>query len=495
METASNAKTIKIAVLLLFTLNLLAGLIFINEGLFHHDSIVLAKAVEDTYKTGHLQPAIRGRYGSVVVNSIVYLPFFLAGDNADFAIRFSSVLFHSLSIVALFLLIYELFGNFFQALFGGLLLSFTPFYFSPNTYGKEHGAGIFFLLLAFYILCRGVKKKSSLLIGISGIIMALSVSVKESMIVAIPLFFLLYLSPSTSTPPFNFKERFNLKSISYLMLPLSAVLGIMFFTYLKTEFYRELLVRDTTSAAFLGFFTPVLKFAIGDLFRTIPMLVFIFFIAGIVQMWRRKVFFTGAFLLLWSALILYFGNTVSYGPRYLDIVVIPIYIFAAYALSDLYKKNKLITWLIVTYCVARMFIFMHPMLEFRHHYNGEKQFASYVKDRTESGSVIIAMDDSPFIIYYGNRECIGHPVDLAGYTKEMEDFINKVKKYLREGRPVYLIESALSYDRQKVFRQSMQDNFNISIVGEKLSEDYHRPEIDLRPVRQKLFKVELKPAV
>ena len=96
-------------IILLFLLNFITGMLFINEGLFHHDSVRLAQAVEKTYKTGRLQPAVRGRYGLVVVNSLIYLPFFLLGQNADFATRFSSILFHSLSIVALFLLIKELF--------------------------------------------------------------------------------------------------------------------------------------------------------------------------------------------------------------------------------------------------------------------------------------------------------------------------------------------------------------------------------------------------
>lgn len=483
---------IKLAILLLFSLNFLPGLFLINEGLFHCDSVILAQAVENTYKTGHLQPAVRGRYGSVLINAILYFPFFLAGDNADFTVRFSSVLFHSLSITVLFLFIYELFGDFFQAFFGALLFSFTPFYFSPNTYGKEHGASIFFLLLSFYLLCRGVKKRSSILIGVSGIIMALSISIKEATVITLPLFFLLYPSLAISLTAFNIKERFNLKLLSSLILPLLIVLCIMYFTYLKAEFYREIYTRDVASAAFLGLFAPTLKIAINDLFWAIPVFVMAFFIMGIVQMWYKKVYFVGVFLLLWFMLLLYLGNTASYGPRYLDIVIIPIYIFASYALSDLHKKNKLVSWIIVIYCVSSMFIFIYPVLKFRHNFNGEKEFALYVKARTENNAVIITMDDSPFIAYYGNRKCIGYSVDLDGHLKEIDVFVNKIKEYLKKGIPVFVMNSALDYDRLGLFRQVMLESFKVSFVGSKLTEDYHKSEIGLYSICGKLFKVELK---
>ena len=102
------SKTVYISVAL-FIICLITGILLINDGIFHHDGIVLAKAVEDTCRTGQLHSATKGRYGCVLVNSIIYFPFYLLGQRADFYIRFSSLLFHALSIVAFFLLIYEFF--------------------------------------------------------------------------------------------------------------------------------------------------------------------------------------------------------------------------------------------------------------------------------------------------------------------------------------------------------------------------------------------------
>ena len=482
----------KLILLLLFLLNFSLGLAFINEGLFHYDSVVLAKAVENTYKTGQLQEAVRGRYGCVIINSIIYLPFFKLGQNADFAIRFSSILFHSLSIVALFLFIYELFADSIQAIAGALLLSFTPFYFSPNTYGKEHGLSIFLLLLSFYLLLRGLKKNALYLIGISSFILAFSVSVKESILLIVPLYFLFYLSPVITISPFKItvpRERLKAGTLLSLILPFLVVFFVIFFTYLKAEFYREMYVKDSTSAIFLGLFSRLLKDAFGDLFKSIPALTFLFSIIGFKRLINKGNIFLPFFLLLWFMLIFYFGNVITYGARYLDIVIIPVYILASYALSWLYAKDKLAACAIVAYLAFAMFMFMYPVLSFRHRYNGEKQFALFVREKTEDKALIISMDDSVFIEYYAQRKILTHPLSDR---KQMTIFLRRVAVSLVNNIPVYLTGSGLSYDKQGIFRNILLTNFDMKIVGSKLSEDYHRAEMGFTKYDQTLFKLDFK---
>ncbi|GBE37876.1 hypothetical protein BMS3Bbin08_00473 [bacterium BMS3Bbin08] len=487
---------IKFIIIFLFLLNLFAGLFLINEGLFQYDSIHLAEAVENTYKTGQLQPAVRGRYGSVIVTSILYWPSFILGHNADFTTRFASVLFHSLSIVMLFLFINELFGNRIQALFGAVLLSFTPFYFSSDTYGKEHGMSMFFLLLSFFLVYRGVKNKSLVLIGISSFAIAFASSIREAMLVVTPLYFILYLNPEISIRPFKItipRERFDPKMLFSLLLPFLFSFCVMYLTYLKPVIYNELFLRDTGTVVFLGIFTPVLKLVVHDLYKSVPLLLFVFFIIGVIRIGYKENFFLAIFLLLWVMPIFYFGNTQTYSPRYLDVIMVPVYIFASYALSDLYGKNKIITYIVIVYFVGSMFVFMYPMLKFRHHYNGAKQFALYVKEKTEEDAVIITSDDRPFIRYYSDRKTINYPINPAAYTKEVNDFVNKIDKLLMEGVPVYVTEWGLnSYDPDNILGTSLAIKFNISIIGEKLSEDYHRPDMKLDLRNQKLFKIDLR---
>ncbi|OGW75728.1 MAG: hypothetical protein A2Z72_03425 [Omnitrophica bacterium RBG_13_46_9] len=480
---------ISLVLLFLFLLNLFAGLFFINEGLFHHDSVLLAKAVEDTYATGQLQPEARGRYGAVIVNNIIHFPFFLLGHNADFTTRFSSVLFHSLSICTLFLFAYELLGSIMTAFFSGILLSFTPFYFSPNTWGKEHGLYITFILLSFYFLYRGTDKNNILSVGLSSFLAAFSVSIKESALAVLPLYFLLYLRPKFTTRPFRIvikKERFDPKTLACLILPMAAVLGVLYFTYLKGEFYREIVLRDNTTALFMGPFSKMLKVAFKDLRIGVPPVIFLFFGLGIIRMFLQKKTFAPLFLLAWLALIFYFGNIETFVLRYLDIVMIPVYIGTAYFLSWLHDKDKVAANAIVLYFTLSMFLVMYPMLKFRHTYNGEKRYALFVRDKTEPNAIIITMDDSAFIEYYADRRTTPHPIDDAG---KMIEFMKKIRSYVRKGIPVYVTGSAFSYDHKKTFRKVFDLSFDMESIGSLLAEDYHRPEVQFTKYNEELLKL------
>jgi 4-amino-4-deoxy-L-arabinose transferase-like glycosyltransferase len=314
----------KFIVLALFVMNLAMGLALINDGLFHHDAVVLAKAVEDTYASGHLQPAVRGRYGCVLVNSIIYFPFHKAGQNADFATRFSSVLFHSLSIAAFFLLIYEFFGSRAQALFGALLLSVTPFYFSPNTYGKEHGMSIFFFLTALYILLRGRRRNDIFLLSASSFLFGFAVSVRESVIVAAPIYFLLYLSPQVSLNPSAVsipKEKLRMKYLCAVFFPFMLAVLFIYLAYLKPSIHREFLMRDNTTVSFMGILSPYLRLAFRDLYKSVPFLIFFLAALGAWRLIIKKWIFSALLFFVWFLLILFFGNLEVYAPRFLDIVL------------------------------------------------------------------------------------------------------------------------------------------------------------------------------
>ena len=468
---------IAVAACMLFLLNFISGLFLINEGLFHHDSVILARAVENTYKTGHLHPAVSGRYGAVIVNSILYFPFFLKGHNADFTTRFSSVLFHALAIAAFFLFIYKLFADFIQAIFAALLLSFTPLFFSPDTYGKEHGMSMFFIFFSFSLLGSAVKKgKPRFLIGIASFFYAFAISVREAAIFVMPLYLLLYLSPEISISPLRIKverEKIELKPLAWFGLPFLVPFCIIYFTYLKAEIYRTMVIRADSAPVYLGPFSWVLKVVIKDLYGSIPMLLLFFFPLGVWMMIReRKNIFLPLFFIFWCTLIFYFGNIWTYSPRHLDIAIIPVYVFVSYVLSALYAKDKKATLIIIFYFVSSMFIFMYPMLSLRHHYNGEKQFALFVKEKTEANAVIITMDDAAFIEYYGNRKAIGHPADE---WRGMQDFLREVASFLANHVPVYITESGFSYDSSRFFCRTIFENFEVTEVGSKLSEDYHRP--------------------
>jgi hypothetical protein len=135
-----------------------------------------------------------------------------------------------------------------------------------------------------------------------------------------------------------------------------------------------------------------------------------------------------------------------------------------------------------------------PMLENRHHYNGAKRFAEYVRDTTPNDALIIAMDDSPFIRYYGHREPLAHPANPRRGEPELAKFLDRVDAHLVAGRAVYLIGSAMTYDVYGAFRARMSRSFRLTLVGEKLWENYHRPEMQLGTRLQRLYRVVRLPA-
>jgi len=479
----------------LFLLNFILGILLINEGLFHADAVILAQAVEKTCATGVLQPTVCGRYGSVIINLILHLPFSLLGlTSADFTIRFSSVFFHSLSIAIFFLFVRELFKDRIQALFAALFLSFTPFYFSPNTYGKEHGASIFFLLLSLYLLYRGTNNKSPILICLSSFLIAFSITVRESALLAVPFFFLLYFEPRISFSPFKItilKERFSPGSMICLFLPLLFLFAVIFFTYLRYEIYRAMIVDTTARVRYLGLFSEKLRVVFSNLFsHGISLLMLPFFLIGAIRMFRNKKIFFAIYFLLWFIfLFLFIGNLDNFSPRLLDIVIIPFYIFVSYALTNLYAKDKLIALSLVATLVLLMFVFIYPILKSRHNYNGEKQFALYVKEKTEPHAVVLAVDDACFIEYYAERNVLSVPVDDPA---KMDALVEKIKGYLKRKVPVYLASSSYLIYGSDCFKSKFADNFYGTVTAKKPSEDYHWACVDRRIYEAELIKLSLK---
>jgi hypothetical protein len=473
-------------------MNLCAGLVFINEGLFHCDSVALARAVEVTYQTGQLQPAVAGRYGAVIINSILYFPFFLLGDNADFLTRFSSILFHSLSIVALYLFIVEFLGDRVVALFGALLFSATPLYFMPNTYGKEHGMAMFFFLFSFYSLLRGCRKNSLFWVSLASVFMGISISVRESILVMVPMFVLLAFSPAITTRPFAItipKEKRELKWLSALFLPLCCVLGTLFFTYLGDLCHRTLFVRDVSVAFYWGLLSPALYHAMYDLENTLGVFGVGCFVMGMTVLFSKENLFKVLFLFIWCMFILFYGNNRCYTPRYLDMIMVPLWIAVAYGIVWVYRLRSAVGIFLLSLFLTGMILFMYPMLVFRHHYNGEKRFAAYVQGVTESNAIILGADDNSFIEYYAKRKTLGIPVNDFN---SMDAFLDEVSVYVRQGVPVYLMGSLRMYDEQGIFWKKIAERLNLFQVGKFLAEDFHRPERKLQTYYEGLYRVFIK---
>ncbi|MEK6857851.1 MAG: glycosyltransferase family 39 protein [Nanoarchaeota archaeon] len=489
--------------LFLFAINFLITFSLMNDGLFHHDSIALASATEKTYEKQELQLTANGRPSLVIINSIIYLPFYIKGMNADFSTRLSGILFHSLSILALFLFVSTFLSNKIIGLFASLLFSFNPLYISPNTYGKEHGMAIFFLLISFYILLLAIEKNKHEYLALSSFLFTFSIGIRESNIVLTPFYFLLYLQPKIQSKKIIFREgSLKISNLLFLFIPFLIVL----FVWLKIFLYDLILVNTLqpntgSGGVFLNLFSPKFNMVIEDILTTVPLLILFFFVCGILlflylSLHKRENLFKFLFLLAWTLLIFYFGNVSGYKARYLDLVFVPIFIFASYPLYYIYKKHKLIAVVILLYFIMSMFLFIYPILKFRHDYSGPKEFALWLKQVIEPDAFLISIDDTPPIYYYANiSKQYNIPVQsiFDNDSITLKKWIFDLKKFLNNStNKIYIISSALHYANNEILSPLLHSNFKLRQIGGKLTEHYNNADIRFNKYDQTLYGIENK---
>ena len=99
-----------LVLLCLFLFSLILRLSFLNAGLFHHDSVQLAMAVEKSADEVIIHPVGGGRHGLVIVDTILFyfLSAFFGHSSAEFAVNFSSAFFGALAIPLLYLFAKEI---------------------------------------------------------------------------------------------------------------------------------------------------------------------------------------------------------------------------------------------------------------------------------------------------------------------------------------------------------------------------------------------------
>src|SRR4029077_15113173 len=125
---------------------------FRNEGLFHLDAVFLAQAVEQIYAGGPWD--LSWRFGAVLANALVYLPFWLSGENAERSTILASILFHAASIPMVFLFLDRLCGSRLLAALSAGLLAVAPVYSVANTFGKEYGLAVLLVATSFFLALR-----------------------------------------------------------------------------------------------------------------------------------------------------------------------------------------------------------------------------------------------------------------------------------------------------------------------------------------------------
>lgn len=82
----------------------------------------------------------------------------------EFSVRASSALFGVLNVAIIFFLARRIFGNSWAGLIASLVLAISPYNIHFSRFNHELNFAIFFFMLGFYLILKGIKKKNYLIV-------------------------------------------------------------------------------------------------------------------------------------------------------------------------------------------------------------------------------------------------------------------------------------------------------------------------------------------
>jgi len=418
----------------LFSLSLTVRVLFVNDGLFHHDSVQLAKAVEDTYQTGVLHPATGGKYGLVLLYTI---PYFLY-HNAYVVTTFMTILFASLSVLMAYFLVKELFGNEFIALSSALMFSFSPLYLGVTTYAKSHAAAMFFLFLSFWLYVVTIKRGKTNTLFVAPLAYTLSLLIRIDNIMFFPMFLVLYLC-------YKSKKRYMLVFylITALLMTTCYVWGLLF------KYSGDQLVWGFDKLVYLLY---VGLYRYMDSITTMGFCILVLSIFYLLYKKQDRLLLVCGYWILSIFIPMSMLNVSS--ARFYVPILLPSFVIISAALS--FTRWKVLA---ATAIVLIMFLTITPVINFRHYYSSGKELGLYLKDNIPPDSYVMLGDANVFAEYYSNLNTIGNNADITG-------------------KEVYTVEGTVK-----------DMNYSTEVVGVVLYEDYHHKEVTLDLGHKKVYRL------
>jgi len=145
--------------------------------------------------------------------------FFRIFGTTQFASRFASVLFGTLTILAVYLFVKEFSGNKIIALISAAIYAFAPT-FIFNAADEQDISVLFFIVFSFYFLVKGLKKESNKYLIYSSIIFGLAAMWKAYLaVLVIPYFGLIFYYTRT--------KRFDLHKNYKILIWMVLIIGLM----------------------------------------------------------------------------------------------------------------------------------------------------------------------------------------------------------------------------------------------------------------------------
>jgi len=470
---------------------------FISKGPFHYDTLDYVIAGKKTLETGSLHYAHGVGYPLTVILSAfsqLIFGFFLA-DGIK-AVLIITVIGASLATLAFFIFVDFLFKNKKIALFSALIFSFFPPFFSVTTYGRlDHAFALLFVISSFYFLFRHLRAKNVKYLVYSSVFLGLAVCTRFSTLWTVFPYLFVYVSWNSRLKKNKlivFKNAFTIDKFVFSVFP--AILTVTAFylpMFLNSGISRFIeVISNPYQAKWMGLFTPLLTLSISWMVKSLTYLGIALGILGIYFIFKEKKFIC-FFSVVWVILLtLYFGNLSSVSPRYLILPSLPLFFVIGFSIHKIEQFRKYLGLTILAILIFWTVYPIYPILEFRHSHNMQKEFAMYLKNITEENAIILAKDEGIFLRYYlesTNRSITSFP-STCNQVK-MDEFFERMDSWLGENRSVYIIETGFAYDPCGLFLNTLLQNYNLTLVGKHLNEDWHHKSISPGLFEERVFKI------
>ncbi len=480
-----------IVLILLIFLALGTRMVYIHDGIFHHDTIGLATTVEMMQEDGKLHGVISGRYGFVLTTMAYYYSIRnLTGiTDMDFTLNMITVLFASLSVLYAYLIARHFLSKG-SAILATILFMFMPVVWSVGTFAKEHGVSLFFSLMGVYTFLRGSDKRSAFLLFLGGICLALSMHVRiTNVFILIPLIFYILFEPSIRKER---KMRGGTQSWKrYVPFLIPIFLVIMELVLLQ---WGDITYESEYNQILWQFPEIIFRRLYASLFynlRSITLVGGILLVAGIVTLFRKKKHFLATFFLLWiMPTYLYIGSTPYPSPRHFEVLLLPSIIVLSVALQTIGERSPFQQGIFTTMILSIMILSIIPILHVRHSYSGPMEYALYLNTLEPGPALVISLDDHVYIEHYTNKHTVGIPYKSG--SDKVAASLMVIKQELLNGSRVFIDEKTLHWIGQDIIYPNLNTNFELEKVGSVVVEDYHSAEIAMFQFIDKIYEVKLK---
>lgn len=202
----------------------------------------------------------------------------------------------------------------------------------------------------------------------------------------------------------------------------------------------------------------------------------IFFVCVIVVAWKRQIlkllYFTAALILF----VILSNTTVIQMRHYSPVLMFlsPLILDALLIVVRRMIPQAFVQALIVQASVVLLVVFqlrdLLPTIEYRLRYNPHAEFYVPLKHLLPDNALLLGMDNCPIASYYTGFPCQRHPVDAD--AQRYQRFAQRIRNEVTQ-RPVFLIPDFFSYDRLGEVRKNFPQEFKLSGIFSRLSEDYH----------------------